>query len=464
VRFPWPRSGPPRVVAATAVIAVATGAAGWLVGAQVKSPADAAAEHRAPPASRITAPVEQRTLTATVTTQGTVSYGAPQPVTLTGAVSAGAGDPAAPALITKAPTANRTLQEGDVLMEVSGRPVYVLVGKVPMYRTLTRSSAGDDVVQVRAALRRLMPKSGVAAKGALDAKALKAVEGWYTKSGYQAAGPGVAQRAQLRELERAVDAAKGSGTGAGGAAKAGGKPADKPVGDGGRALADARSDLAEFQKTYGTSIASGEIIFLPRLPVRLTTVSVKAGAPASGAVGTVADPTLIINGDVANEDAGLIKVGMTATMEHATGAKFAATLSKLGADAAPAPSANNGPPGADAASADKPKGDDAPAAPSVVGTPIQLKPQDPGKLAPFAEQSLKITIKVGDTGHDVLAVPVAALSTASNGQARLTVQDAAGAVHDVPVDAGLTTEGYVQVTPNPADALHAGDRVVVGVQ
>ena len=50
----FPRPGPPRVVAVTTAVAVATGALGWFVGAQVQSPADAAAGHRAPTASLVT--------------------------------------------------------------------------------------------------------------------------------------------------------------------------------------------------------------------------------------------------------------------------------------------------------------------------------------------------------------------------------------------------------------------------
>jgi len=429
VRIGLPRPGPPRVVAATTVIALAAGAAGWLAGAQVRSPADAAAAHRPPPASLITVAVERRTLTATVTSQGTVAYGAPEPVTLTGSVASDDSTTTAAApLITKVPAANRTLHEGDVLLEVSGRPVFVLAGKVPMYRTLTRGSAGDDVRQLRAALRRLLPARHVPASGALDDSALNAVQAWYAKRGYQAAGPTAAQRTQLRQLERAL------------------------VGAQGQALTDAQADLADFTKTYGVSVASGEILFLPRLPVRLTTVTVKAGAPASGVIGTVADPGLVVNGTVTPDDAGLLKVGMSATMQQ-DGDQFAATLSGMGAAVAVAPdtSTQNG------AAQDGNTQES-----SVAGVPIRLKPKIPAKLAPFAGQAFKISITVGGTGHAVLSVPVAAVYTTSDGDARVSVQDAAGAVHDVPVEAGLSTGGYVQITPRAAGALAAGSRVVVG--
>jgi hypothetical protein len=377
--------------------------------------------------------VERRTLTATVTAQGTVTYGVPQPIALTGSVAAADGDAGPAPLITKAPTAGRTLHEGDVLLEVSGRPVFVLAGKVPMYRTLTRGSKGDDVHQLRAALRRLLPDRGVTRSGPLDGSALRAVAAWYERSGYQATQPSPERRAELSRLKQAVTAAKPGG---------------------GPALAAAKAELAAVEQTYGITIASGEVLFLPKLPVRLTSVTARAGSPGTGAIGTVADPGLVVDSDVAKEDAELLKAGMPATMEAGTGDTFAGTLSAIGAAAAPA---------APAPAAAGDKQDDTEAAPAG-GTPIRLTPKQPKKLAPLAGQALKITIQVGGTGHAVLSVPVAAVYTASDGRTLLSVQDGAGAVRDVPVKTGLTTGGYVEIRPADADALRAGDRVVVGTR
>ncbi|GLY93045.1 hypothetical protein Acsp02_03010 [Actinoplanes sp. NBRC 103695] len=402
-----PRSGPSRVVAVTAAVAVAAGATGWFAGSRVRSPADAAAAHRPPAASLITVAVRERTLTATVNAQGTVAYGAPKPLTLTGSVAT-AGDAAAP-IVTKAPVAGRTLREGDVLLEVSGRPVFVLAGTVPMYRTVSRGSAGDDVRQVRAALRRLLPGRGVARSGAVDTALLNALARWYDKRGYEITGPTAEQRAQLRQLEADPAAA---------------------------------AELAEFRKTYGDSVPSGEILFVPRLPVRLTEVKVRPGAPAAGEVGTVADPNLVINGTVSPDDADLIKTGMSAALEHAGGDTFAATISSLGGPVKA---------GVGETEADP-------------GVPIRLKPKDQAKIAPLVGEAVKVTITVGGTGHKVLSVPVAAVYTASDGQARVTVQDQGGRVRDVPVEAGLSTGGFVQITPADKDAVRAGSLVVVGNQ
>jgi multidrug efflux pump subunit AcrA (membrane-fusion protein) len=62
----------------------------------------------------------------------------------------------------------------------------------------------------------------------------------------------------------------------------------------------------------------------------------------------------------------------------------------------------------------------------------------------------------------VLVVPVAALSSAADGQARVEVQNDDGTLTSVPVEAGLSTEGFVEVTPVGVAELNEGDLVVVG--
>ena len=418
-----PRRGPLRIVVFTTAVAVAAGAAGWAAASQVKSPADAAAQRRPPIASLITVPVEKRVITSTVVAQGSVTYGKAQPITLTGTAGGGTGG-VGPQLVTKTSVAGRTLREGDVLLEVNGRPVFVLRGEVPMYRTLVRGSEGDDVRQLRAALRRLMPTRDLAASCGLTDSVLSAVSAWYGRRGYQAAVPTVEQRTQLRQLERAMSEAT----------QAGGQP-----------LADARADLAQFRMTYGTSIPSGEVLFLPQLPIRLTSVTAKVGAVLSGPVGTVADPYLVVNATVATEDAGLLKTGMAAILQDPAGGTYAATLTGRGQVYADT-SATDG----------EETGHTAP-----VGTPIRLTPKNRTKITALAGQSVKVLIKVGSTGGEVLSVPVAAVFTAADGQARVTVASDSGNTRDVQVEPGLTANGNVQVTPRTGASLAAGERVVV---
>jgi hypothetical protein len=454
VRWQLPRPGPSRVVAGTTVVALATGATGWLIGAQVQSPADAAAAHRPPPASLVTVAVERRALTASVTAQGTVGYGAPRQLSLSGTVAGEDGQAGDAQLITKAPTAGRTLREGDVLLEVSGRPVFVFTGTVPMYRTLRRSSSGDDVRQLRGAMRRLLPARNLAADGPFNDNLTAAVQAWYAKRGYQATGPTPEQRAQLRQLEQAAtEVGTGSNETETGAGVRAGAGEPRAGGGGGQALADAKADLAAFRKTYGVSVASGEILFLPKLPTRIDTVTAKAGAEASGPIGTVADPRLVIKGEVPEEDADLLKKGMAATLSLTGEGSFGATLTGVGGAVAASKAAQ-----ADSAQA----GTEGETEQELTGTAIRLEPKRPKQLARYAGQAFKIVIRVGSTGEAVLAVPLAAVFTSAAGDARLSVQTRTGETREVPITTGLSTGGYVQVTAEEGSRLTAGDRAVVG--
>lgn len=376
---------PRRVLAVVVGVAVTTGLAGWWAGSTVKSPADAAAEHRPPPASLITVPVERRTLTSTVVAQGSVAYTGSAALNLTGVVATTGG--AGTQLITKAPVAGSTLNSGDVLMEVSGRPVFVLPGPVPMYRALSTGAKGDDVKQLQKALTDL--KIGTVRGGVFDAVTGNAVKRWYERAGYQA------------------------------------------------------------QDTEGVTIASGEILFLPTLPVRLDSVTAKAGAPATGQVGTTTDPTVVVQGTLPGPDAGLVHSGLPVTLRMADGTTLPASVAATGKDAAPPPAA---PP---------PSGAPPPPA-DTAAVALRLEARDPAALAGYAGQAVKVDIEVGTTGGEVLVVPVAAVVTRADGKAQVRVQGADGAVRDVPVALGLATSGLVKVEPADPAALQAGDRVVVG--
>jgi multidrug efflux pump subunit AcrA (membrane-fusion protein) len=73
---------------------------------------------------------------------------------------------------------------------------------------------------------------------------------------------------------------------------------------------------------------------------------------------------------------------------------------------------------------------------------------------------VKVTIKVGASDGKVLTVPLAAIHTSSDGQARVQVQRA-GRLTDVHVTVGLSAAGLVEVRP-AGGTLKQGDRVVVG--
>ena len=190
------------VVAAgiAAVVAGSTGA-GWLAAARVKSPAKLAAEAAPPTPSLITYPVEKRILSADLIVRGTMRYSDPIVVVLAPSVLR-----PSPALVSQPPIKGVTLNEGDVAMVISGRPVFAVVGATPGYRDLGPGTVGADVTQLEKYLTRAGFASGKV-DGRYDRETAAAVTKWYAKAGYQSFGVNDQQRATLRAAQSALSQA-----------------------------------------------------------------------------------------------------------------------------------------------------------------------------------------------------------------------------------------------------------------
>src|SRR3712207_83783 len=177
---------------------------GWVVGRQIRSPAQVAADTAPPRPSAITIPVARRTLAAEVIVRGTVRYGAPQGVVLaTSRLKQGNVSD----IVTRAPRAKATLSTGDVAMSVDGRPVFVLRGSVPMHRDLGPGSRGEDVMQLERALRGMGISPG-RIDGLYDAGTEAAVSSFYLRQGWDPFGPTDLQLDALRTAEAAAAQAR----------------------------------------------------------------------------------------------------------------------------------------------------------------------------------------------------------------------------------------------------------------
>jgi hypothetical protein len=187
--------------AVLSLVIVAAGV-GWLAGRRVKSPADAAANRKAPTASLITVPVEERVLSSSVTTRGTIKFEQPTAVSLAGSVG-GDGSGGGATQVTKAPAVGSELNDGLVAVEIGGRPVFSFAGALPMYRAITPGMSGRDVEQLEAALARVGIDPGPL-DGIYDEVTVRGVELLYFNAGYSAQGPSKEQREQLRVLRRSA--------------------------------------------------------------------------------------------------------------------------------------------------------------------------------------------------------------------------------------------------------------------
>jgi len=169
---------------------------GWAASLRIESPADVAARAAPPSPSPILVPIEERVLSSNIVTRGTARFGLPQPISIVpSALKAKAG------LITTLPLRNTQLREGSVMLTASGRPLFVLQGRIPAYRDLVPGTSGDDVRQLEQALQRLGFDPGPV-DGTYDEQTSAAATRWYTSAGFEPYGPTRDQRAAMLTLER----------------------------------------------------------------------------------------------------------------------------------------------------------------------------------------------------------------------------------------------------------------------
>ncbi len=151
-RLPSPRKGLRRIYVASLLIMapllLAVPGLAWL--SSTTDTADERAARAAPPeASVVLAEVSSRVLEDAVVLRGVVR---PRREVSVDVPAGGDG----PSVVTRLPLSHRdSVAEGDVILEVSGRPVLLIQGDYPVYRDLRPGLEGPDVLQLQHTLERL---------------------------------------------------------------------------------------------------------------------------------------------------------------------------------------------------------------------------------------------------------------------------------------------------------------------
>lgn len=190
-----------RSIVIVVVVAILMAGAGFLAAKLVVSPEDAAARAAPPPAGPITVPVAKKALKADIVTRGDIGFTGSAQVTLTDAGTDGS------AVVTgKIPEVGSVVENGTVLLEVTGRPVLALAGDLPTYRSLIPGSTGPDVEQLEATLAGLGYDPGAQDK-TYDAATGAAVAKLYATLGYEAPQPSADIKAGVASAQAAADSA-----------------------------------------------------------------------------------------------------------------------------------------------------------------------------------------------------------------------------------------------------------------
>ncbi|MEN8239110.1 MAG: peptidoglycan-binding protein [Actinomycetota bacterium] len=474
------------------VVLIGAAVVGWTAASQIKSPAQVAAETKPPEPSLITVPVEEMVISNDVVTRGSVRFERPESISVSTVALEGVSP-----VVTQVPVIGDEFSEGDVLFEVAGRPVFVLEGDLPLFRTVRLGDEGEDITQLQEALVRLGFDLGDI-DGVYGNATEDAVVAFYESRGYEPLeASGVAQdayrsaqdaynssRDAASDAQRSVNTAKAVDAAAEDElteAKArlaqaeGGTHPDTGVAPTPEEMAQLRADvdaataalsdasaqvvgaesglrdakrsqsvagaiLSDARAALGYPAPETEFMFFAAFPIRVDSVLVERGDVATGEVMQVSGARLAIDSSVKLAEAEYVEVGAPVQIE----------LDRLGVSMTGVISEVAGGPGTNDVAVDK--------------VYVEIVPDE--VRADLNNTNVKITIPVASrsTSGAVLAVPAAALSATGAGDTIVTVEDDDGTTRAVEVTPGLSTAGgMVEVTPVDGD-LEVGDRVVVGFQ
>ncbi len=448
-----------RLLAVVAGLAGVAGVATLVAVTVTGPPAGTPGAGRGSASAPRTATVARRVLTSTLVVAGTVTPEITVDVTAV----------AAPGTLRLVVTALRTapgdsVRPGQVLVEVSGRPIIALAGAVPAYRDLTPDSDGPDVATLQRALRALGHSTGADATGHFGAGTKIAVSRLYAALGYdvpttgghrdaadqpalQAAQEAVTKAARQRDAAQAAlaDATARSDPGAAASAQT--------------VLAQAQQDLTRTQQSQAALVARtgpmlplAEFVFVPKFPVQVAMLAAGVGDPVAAPLLTLRGGALRVRAVLPPTSTEPYTVGMAASIDAATGTPVPASVTSVGPLLTPSLAGTAGG-GGDGTGADP--------AVAASGYPVAVTP-DSALDPSWAGREVRLSVRAGSTDGAVLVVPLTAVSTGGDGRGVVTVLDPTGRTRAVPVRPGLAGDGVTEVTPVDGASLNPGDTVLLG--
>lgn len=447
----------PRLVALIAGVAVVSMLAGILVMQFIVSPAELAARTEPPEAGPITAPVEERVIENTVVMRGEVTYADPVDLEID---TAGLAERAV--VTGHVPEEGALFNSGNVALELAGRPVLVLPGELPAYRSLSVGMRGPDVKQLKDALASMNIAAGDLSSDVFENATAWGVQALYEAAGYDAPTGGAEARDALRGAERAVRDAYLTVS----QAQAELRSVRESQGDeqvalsqlqsANEALGDAQNELAEAQIAVLPSLPSSEVVFVASLPRRVDNVYVKRGDVLQGNAMSVSGATLTISGTVAKQDAELLKKDTTGFFQGPDGTELEAKVTQI-----TEPKGGKKDEGSNGGGGGEQQGEGG-GRYTVTFAPAELTSE---QIEAIRGTNVRVRVPVESTDGEVLAVPIAALSAGSSGENRVelltpTTKDPY-LTETIEVTVGLAADGFVEISSSD-ERIAKGAKIVVG--
>jgi hypothetical protein len=345
-----------------------------------------------------TTQVERRTLSAMVSQGGILTYRARSDGSPYSVINQAHGT------YTKLPAAGQVIAQGHVLYRVNDRPVVLLHGSTPAYRTLSAGASGPDVAELNADLvalgyassSQLRPRSAVF--GSATTTALMKLEATVglTRTGTLSLGDAVVEPAAVR--------------------------------------------VTSVSALLGGGAQPGETVLQGTSTIRQVQVALDASQQTSMAVGNKVSITLPNN----RTSPGVVSsVAKVATCPSSAGSSGSGSGGSGSSSAAP---------GTDTCSS----GGSGGSTPTIT---VDVTPSDPAAIGTWDQAPVQVGITTASVPNAIV-VPVTALLARSGGGYAVEVVGAGASNHLVPVSLGLfdDAEGLVQIT---GPGLAAGEEVVV---
>lgn len=342
-----------------------------------------------------TATVAERTLSVSTSVNGQLDFGRPQPLPTR-----------ASGTVTWLPRSGAVIRRGETLLRVDDRPVVLLYGAIPAYRSLhpasTRASApttAQSAVTTHApAAATPVTTVTTAATTGRDVLALQRNLVAMGFSGVPQDGRfGPATAAAVRRWQRALG--------------------EKPTG----------------------SVSLGSVVYLPGA-VRVAGVSANPGDLISGSPYTTTGLTHVVTASATVGDDDWASPGAKVEVTLPSGRTIRGAVRSVGSD-------QSTPTGGGAAS-DAPGGDAGTGTGSSPATvPVTISLSSSSALGSLGRAPVTVTY-VSMSRRHVLSVPVAALIALADGGFGLEVNDPAGGrgSHVIAVSTGLFANGFVEVS------------------
>lgn len=427
----------------------------YVVSLHMISPDQVAAAAEPAAQAPVTEPVERRRLEEILVARGDVTLHATVDVWAV-------ADDEGRGVVTRTPLgAGAPLAEGDVLLEVDGRPLLALRSESPWYRDLRLGDTGLDVLRLQEALARL--GRPVEPDGVLGQATRAAMETVLVDRGYPAtllvpaeaatstrAAEARRESARLavtsaEALRRSLETPPPGGDHAGNAAATDGPSAAASNAaartEADLAVATARAALVEAEDGVTAAaresfvIPSAMLVASPTLPAIVSATNARVGralddqAPAV----VIGSPDLVVEAGLTTAQSAVVSPETTAALhDEATGQTFEGVVETL---------------------RDTPDGESVRVAVVRPSTPIP---------ADLFGRNVRVEIEYAASDGTVLAVPLTAVTTSPRGEAVVAVVDGNGPPRRVVIQPGVSAGGWVEVASTGGGRLDVGDRVVVG--